>query len=210
MRQESLKFTVGLTGGIASGKTAVSNRFAEAGASIVDTDVIARDVVMPGQPAFAEIIERFGRAMLTSDGQLDRRALREVVFSDPQARADLEAITHPRIREQSHKAALQATGPYVVMVVPLLIESTRRIAVDRILVVDCEPATQLARLLARDGGTRSTAEAIIAAQTDRDTRLAAADDVIVNDSNEQDLTRAVDTLHRRYLILAAEHGNVAK
>lgn len=210
MQHESRKFTVGLTGGIASGKTAVSDRFAAAGASIVDTDVIARAVVMPGQPAYDEIIQRFGRDILSSDGQLDRRALREVVFSDPQARADLETITHPRIREQCITAVLQASGPYVVMVVPLLIESTLRSAVDRILVVDCDPATQLARLLARDGGTRATAEAIIAAQTDRETRLAAADDVIVNDSNLENLLQAVDALHQRYLLLAADHPTVAK
>lgn len=210
MRPEATKFTVGLTGGIASGKTAVSDRLAAAGATIVDTDIIAREVVEPGRPAFDEIVARFGESIVNSAGDLDRRALRELVFSDASARTDLEAITHPRIREQTLQAARQATGPYVVLVVPLLIGSTLRSAVDRILVVDCEPATQLARLLARDGGSRSTAEAIIATQTDRETRLTAADDVITNNSNQQALTKAVDELHQRYLTLATNRESVAK
>lgn len=192
-------FVVGLTGGIASGKTAVSDFFAAHGIAIVDTDLIAREIVEPGQPALFEITQRFGESIVKHGGELDRAALRERVFHDAKARQALEKITHPRIRAAARDAVNAAVGPYVVFVVPLLVESPLRYAVDRILVVDVEPPVQLARLLQRDGVSAATAEAMIAAQTDRETRLAAADDVITNSGTLDDLKHAVEQLHEQYL-----------
>lgn len=197
------KLRIGLTGGIASGKTTVSDSLGRLGASIVDTDVIARQVVEPGRPALQEIADRFGDAVIGADGTLDRRALRDRVFADAGERHALEAITHPRIREASLQAARDATGPYTVFVVPLLVGSDFRQFVDRVLVVDCSPALQLQRLMARDGETAESAERILSAQSDRASRLAIADDVIINDGDRGDLERRVRRLHRHYLKLAA-------
>lgn len=199
---ERKQYVVGLTGGIASGKTQVSNCLAELGATIVDTDTIARDVVAPGMPALTEIREHFGADVLLPGGELNRAWLRERVFADAGQRKALEAITHPRIRDEALSQAVRATGPYVVLVVPLLIESTLRSAVDRILVVDTTPENQLSRLLDRDGSSEATAKAIIAAQTDRSTRLEAADDVISNNASLAELRNAAIKLHEQYLEFA--------
>jgi dephospho-CoA kinase len=194
---------IGLTGGIASGKSAVADAFARRGAAIVDTDVIAREVVEPGRPALAAVVAAFGAEVLGPDGRLDRRALRRTVFADPEQRRRLEAILHPAIRAEMQRQAAAAAGPYVVIAIPLLVENGLQSQVDRVLVVDCPPEVQLARLLARDGETAEGARAILAAQATRDQRLAVADDVIVNDGSLADLEARVAALHRRYLELAS-------
>ena len=170
--------------------------------TVVDTDVIARDVVMPGAPALDEICERFGETVISNDGALDRRALRAIVFSDDKARRDLEAILHPRIRDEAFRRAAAATGPYVVIVVPLLFESPMKDAMDRILVVDCSEATQLERLMARDNESAEQGRRIMATQASRQQRLSIADDVISNDSDRESAKKAVQNLHERYLMLA--------
>lgn len=193
---------IGLTGGIASGKTAVSEMFAKLGVPVIDTDRISREVVQPGRPALAEIVEEFGEEILKPDGSLDRRALRERVFADEGRRQRLEAITHPRIRDETLRRMHNAGGPYQVIVVPLLVESGFGALVDRVLVVDCPPEVQRERLMARDTETAATAEAMMRSQTDRDTRLEAADDVVENAGTLEETRRQVEQLHRRYLALA--------
>ncbi|WP_405236892.1 dephospho-CoA kinase [Lentisalinibacter orientalis] len=193
---------IGLTGGIASGKTAVSDMFAKLGAPVIDTDRIAREVVQPGRPALAEIVEEFGEDVLNADGSLDRRALRERVFTEDGARQRLEAITHPRIRDETLRRMHNAGGPYQVIVVPLLVESGFGALVDRVLVVDCPPEVQRQRLMERDGESAGTAEAMMRSQTDRETRLDAADDVVDNAGSLEDTRRQVEHLHNRYLALA--------
>jgi dephospho-CoA kinase len=189
---------IGLTGGIASGKSAVARLFAARGVPVIDTDQIARDVVEPGQPALAELVEAFGAAILRPDGHLDRRALREQVFADPSQRRRLEALLHPRILAELERRSAAAGGPYQVLVIPLLVEGGRRTPLDRVLVVDCPEETQLARLRARDGETEAGARAMLAAQARRGDRLAAADDVIVNDGTLEQLEAAVAALDARY------------
>lgn len=190
---------IGLTGGIASGKSTVAELFAGLGAGVVDTDAIARELVVPGSPALAAIVERFGSGMLTGDGRLDRRKLRETVFDDSAARRDLEAILHPRIREAALAAADTSAAPYVLLVVPLLFESGFDALVDATLVVDCPEAVQIARLIGRDGGSPAQARAIVAAQMPREERLAAADEVIDNGGDPGRTRARVAELHARYL-----------
>jgi dephospho-CoA kinase len=198
-------FCVGLTGGIASGKSAVADRFAARGIAVVDADVAARDVVAPGQPALAEIAAVFGNGVLQADGTLDRAALRRHVFDDEAARRRLEAILHPRIRVRMREQAQRAGGPYVIVAIPLLAEGGGRLAypwLDRILVVDVPREVQLARLVRRDGIEMALAERMLAAQADRASRLAIADDVIVNEGALALLDAEVDALDRRYRALA--------
>jgi dephospho-CoA kinase len=190
---------VALTGGIASGKSLAAKRFAELGVDIIDSDVIAREIVEPGEPALAEIVARFGREVLQADGRLDRTALRHRVFADPVARRELEAITHPRIRARMRELSEAASGPYHLHVIPLLAESGRAAEFDRVIVVDCDPALQKARVQQRDGANETEAEAILAAQASRAERLAIADDVLVNDGSPAALLAAVDALHQHYL-----------
>jgi dephospho-CoA kinase len=197
---------VGLTGGIASGKSAVASAFARRGVPIVDTDRIAREVVEPGTPALAAVVAEFGAGVLGTDGRLDRRHLRQLVFADEARRRRLEAILHPAIRAAMADEVARAEAPYVVIAIPLLVETGQRAAVDRVLVVDCPPEVQLARLLARDHETPAGARAILAAQADRAARLAVADDVLENTGSLADLDRAVGDLHERYLGLAAAAG----
>jgi len=192
---------VGLTGGIASGKSTVANMFATRGVDIVDTDLISREIVAPGQPALDEIVARFGNHVLRDDGSLDRKALRAIIFSDPNQRRLLELILHPRIRDESMLQASRATGAYLMIVVPLLVESPMQDYMHRILVVDCDVDTQLKRLLDRDAENEDQARKMIAAQASREQRLAIADDVVVNDGNLQQLESQVDMLHQRYLSL---------
>lgn len=190
---------IGLTGGIASGKSTVADLFADRGATIIDTDVIAREVVMPGQPALREIAEEFGDSVLTDTGELDRAAMRRVVFADDTRRQELESILHPRIREETWRQADLAEGPYQLIVVPLLAESPMRHSMDRVLVVDVPESVQLERLLARDKGDAEQARRMIDAQASREERLAIADDVIRNDGSLADTEKQVDDLHRQYL-----------
>jgi len=198
-------FCVGLTGGIASGKSAVADRFAARGIAVVDADVAAREVVAPGQPALADIVAAFGDDVLQADGTLDRAALRRHVFGDDAARRRLEAILHPRIRVRMHEQARRAGGPYVIVAIPLLAEGGGRLAypwLDRILVVDVPREVQLARLVRRDGIELPLAERMLAAQADRASRLAISDDVIVNEGALALLDAEVDALDRRYRALA--------
>ncbi|MEI8299450.1 MAG: dephospho-CoA kinase [Pseudomonadota bacterium] len=194
---------IGLTGGIASGKSAVAAAFGELGAPVIDTDLLAREVVEPGQSALAAVVAAFGPSVLGADGRLDRRGLRTLVFADPERRRTLEAILHPAIRELT-QARIEATNaPYVIIAIPLLAEGGRQGRVDRVLVVDCPLELQRQRLLARDGETAAGADAILAAQASRAQRLAIADEVIDNTGTLEALGPAVAALHRRYLSLAA-------
>jgi dephospho-CoA kinase len=198
----SSPFRVALTGGIASGKSTVANLFARHGVPLIDTDVIAREVVEPGQPALAAVVAEFGPGILDEDGRMDRRRMRERVFGDPGARQRLEAILHPAIRTEMERQSARAAGPYQVLVIPLLAESGRRDHVDRVLVVDAPEELQVERVMQRDRVTREQALAALGAQAKRDARLAFADDVIVNDGDPDALAARVDALHRRYLELA--------
>lgn len=212
-------FRIGLTGGIASGKSRAAEVFAELGVPVIDSDVIAREVVAPGSTGLAAVRARFGDGVLSPDGSLDRRALRERVFTDPAARRDLEAITHPAIRQKMAEDSARAGGPYQVHVIPLLAEGARRAAdaaaaagaaaptgrprgLDRILVIDCPEETQVARVMARDRVDETGARAVLAAQASRTDRLSIADDVILNDRGPEALEAAVRALHTRYLALA--------
>jgi dephospho-CoA kinase len=206
------RLRIGLTGGIASGKSTVAQRFLELGVPVIDADESARSVVASGSPGLAEVIRTFGTNMLTENGELDRRALRNLIFADPERRRELESILHPLIQADMESRAAASVGPYVVMAIPLLVEGGRRDRVHRLLVVDVDEQTQLQRLMARDGGTHQQAEAILAAQASRASRLKAADDVLLNAGTVQDLRHAVDQLHQRYLslseTLAARDGHL--
>ena len=191
-------YRIGLTGGIASGKSTVADMFAELGAAVIDTDVIAREVVQPGEPALEEIRERFGDAVIDATGNLDRAAMRKLVFSDATARLDLEAILHPRIGAEARLQANAASGPYQLIVVPLLLDSPLRQFVDRILVVDCDEQTQLQRLLARDTETVEQARRILSAQASRKARLAIADDVVNNDRGLEKTRQQVLKLDQKF------------
>jgi len=196
-------FRVVLTGGIASGKSAVANEFGKLGVPIIDTDELAREVVEPGQPALAAIVERFGPGALDAQGRLDRRRMRERVFENPAERQALEAIVHPAIRAAQQAKTAAAVGPYQIHVVPLLAGTRSQSLYDRVLVVDCARETQRSRLLRRDGITEQLAEQMLAAQATREQRLAIADDVLNNDGNIEELPHKTAVLHQRYLQLAA-------
>ena len=195
---------VGLTGGIGSGKTVVSDRFAELGAPVIDTDVLAREVVEPGEPALERLVEAFGRDVLQTDGRLDRKRLREVVFSDAESKHRMESILHPVIRDrlQSHLASLQA--PYCIIVVPLLVETNFHEIVDRVLVVDAPRERRILWVMTRNGMTRNEVERIIETQATPEGRLRIAHDVINNDTDLMELREKVDRLHSKYLALAGQ------
>lgn len=200
------RLSIGLTGGIASGKSTVAQRFRELGVAVIDADEAARAVVAPGLPGLAQVVARFGTSVLGAGGELDRRALRERIFADSDSRRDLEAILHPLIRGHMARLAENAAGPYLVMAIPLLIEGGTRADFDRILVVDVDEATQLARILSRDGVTLTQARAILAAQASRAERLAKADDILENRGSIEELRVGVDRLHERYRELAARRA----
>jgi dephospho-CoA kinase len=198
----SRPFRVGLTGGIASGKSTAAKFFGALGVPIIDTDQLARDVVEPGQPPLERLIERFGPSILTEDGHLDRPALRDIVFSDPKARADLEALTHPAIGAAVETRSAEVGGVYQVLVIPLLVEKSLGSQLDRVVVVDCDEELQIRRLQARDGSTLEQARAILNVQTSRAARLKAAHDVIKNDGDMSAVRDQVGKLHAHYLELA--------
>lgn len=199
----TLAYVVGLTGGIASGKSAVARRFEARGTPVHDADVAARVVVEPGSAGLAEIVEAFGEGVLDAQGRLDRAAMRRRVFTDDAAKHRLEAIIHPRVREWLRQRALAEPAPYCLLAVPLLAEHIADYRwLDRILLVDVPEAVQLERLIARDGIDRPLAERMLAQQASRAERLALADDVIDNSGSEAALDAHVDALHRRYLALA--------
>lgn len=207
----SRPYRVALTGGIASGKSTVANLFAARGVPLVDTDLIARQVVEPGQPALAAVAAAFGTGVLDPDGRLDRRRLREIVFSDAAARGRLEAILHPAIRAEMERQSVAAAGagPYQILVIPLLVEGGRRDHVDRVLVVDTPESMQVARLMARDAVTREQAEASLRAQATRAARRDMADDVVTNTGRIEDLHDQVDALHSHYVNYARARHDLA-
>ena len=197
------RFSVGLTGGIGSGKSAVADLLAQQGAAIIDTDQIAHALTAPSGAAIRPIAEQFGDSFLTPEGALDRAAMRERVFSDAAAKRQLEAILHPLIRQQTRIEAERVPGSYLVFVVPLLVESGRwKDSVDRVLVVDCSEALQIERVMRRSQLSAEQVRAIMETQASREARLAVADDVIVNDQALDTLEQAVVALHQRYLALA--------
>lgn len=195
---------VGLTGGVASGKSTVERAFQELGVPVIDADQVAREVVKPGQPALERIAARFGADILLPDGSLDRRALRALVFADEDARRALEGITHPAIRERLRQWREALTAPYGVLSAAILVEAGLNSLCDRVLVVDASRDTQLRRLMARDGVDAALAEQMLAAQATREQRLEAADDVIVNENGIGTISEWVASCHAFYLQLA--HG----
>lgn len=199
-------YIIGLTGGVASGKSAVETCFRTLGVVVADADIAARDAVAAGSDGLAEVMTAFGAGVLAADGSLDRPAMRRRVFADPDARRQLEAIVHPRVRKALADACRAAPGPYAVASIPLLAEGGGRDAypwLDRILVVDVPEDVQLARLLHRDGIDEALAQTMIGAQATRRQRLAIADDVIVNDRGLDALPAQVEALDRLYRRLAA-------
>ena len=196
------RFTVGLTGGIASGKSMVADWLHALGAAIVDTDLMAREVTEAGSPALAEISLQLGQDLIAADGTLDRPRLRSLIFSDPLVRTRLEALLHPRIRKAAWERAAATPGSYLVMVIPLLAETGFTAGIDRVLVVDAPRELQLKRLRARDGATYREARAIIAAQATRRLRRSLAHDVLMNDGTPEALRQQVEKLHHAYLLQA--------
>jgi dephospho-CoA kinase len=198
LMQASQPLVVAVTGGVASGKSELTRRFEALGAPVIDADLIARELVLPGLPALAEIVERFGASMLNAAGELDRAALRARVFSHPAEREALEAILHPRVRQAMRERAQAAAAPYVLLAIPLLVESGHYDWVHRVLVVDTPKQVQIARVMARDGIDHEAAQRMLAAQASRQARLARASDVVVNDGPVEALDAAVQRLDRWY------------
>lgn len=204
-----MSFVVGLTGGIGSGKSAAAERFAALGAAVVDTDAIAHALTAPGGAAIPAISAAFGPGSISTDGSLDRAAMRARVFSQPQARRELEGILHPMIRTESERQIMQSQAPYVILAVPLLIEAGNyRERCDRICIVDCPEAMQIERVQRRSGLDETQVRAIMSTQASRETRLAAADDVLDNSSTLAALHTQVDALHARYLAAAGTTPSV--
>lgn len=199
-----MRYTVALTGGIGSGKSTVANAFADLGINVIDADIIARQVVEPGTPALRAIAEHFGADMIAADGTLQRRALRERIFAYPEEKNWLNALLHPLIQQETQRQIQQATSPYVLWVVPLLVENSLYKKANRVLVVDVSPETQLKRTMQRDDVTREHVEQILAAQVTREARLAVADDVIDNNGTPDAIASDVARLHAHYLQLASQ------
>lgn len=197
-------FVVGITGGIGSGKSAVSDRFKRLGIKVVDADIASREVVKPGKPALVAISQHFGSDVIQADGSLDRARLRSLVFADPNERIWLERLLHPLINEYLRQELASATSPYAILVSPLMMETGQSRFTHRMLVVDVPEHVQLARTMARDSNNEAQVKAIMAAQASREARLATADDVIQNDAGFEALDAAVMQLHERYLELAAK------
>jgi len=202
MHPRSLR--IGLTGGIASGKSAAARAFAALGVPVIDADQVAREVVAPGEACLQAVKEEFGSGVLADDGSLDRRALREIVFADPARRRRLEAILHPEIGRRIRAWLEAQDAPYVILESPLLLETSQHRLVDRVLVIDVSEALQLTRTMTRDQCDEARARAILAAQMPRALRLQRAQDIIVNDSGLEELGRQVTDLHQRYQALARE------
>lgn len=200
-------YVVAITGGIGSGKTTVANQFAELGIEVVDADIIAREVVEPGTSALAAIAAHFGADVIAPDGRLDRRQLRERVFTDPQAKDWLNALLHPLIRSEMQRQCAAARSPYCLLVVPLLVENRLTALANRVLVIDVDEATQIERTCRRDGVSREQAEAILAAQASRTERLAAADDVLDNQNGTPEAIKSrIFALHETYLVFASQQA----
>lgn len=195
----SLPYVVGLTGGIGSGKSAVTREFERLGIEIVDADIVSREVVAPGSEGLAEVVAEFGHDILDESGNIDRRKLREIVFQDERKRLRLEAILHPRIRDRIDEMLAAVRSEYAILCVPLMVEKRGYENVDRLLVVDCPEELQIARVMARDELTQPQVEAIMQTQATRESRLAVADDVVENSDTLEALRPQVDRLHQRYV-----------
>lgn len=199
-----MRYTVALTGGIGSGKSTVANAFADLGINVIDADIIARQVVEPGQPALNAIAEHFGSDVIAADGSLQRRVLRERIFAAPEEKSWLNGLLHPLIQQETQRQFQQTTSPYILWVVPLLVENALYKKADRVLVVDVTPEIQRLRTMQRDDVTREHVEQILAAQATREARLAVADDVIDNNGAPDAIASDVARLHARYLQLASQ------
>lgn len=195
-------FVVGLTGGIGSGKSAVSGRFEQLGITVVDADIVAREVVQPGEPALKSIAQQFGSAILLEDGNLNRATLRKIVFDQPEKRDWLEQLLHPLIRERILLQLTQAASAYAILASPLLLETDQHLLVDHTVVVDVDEATQISRTAMRDDTDSNQVKAIIAAQMPRGDKLARADSLIDNSGSEELLQPQIEALHNRFLTLA--------
>ena len=196
---------IGLTGGIGSGKSTVAAEFGKLGVPVIDTDQLARELVAPGRPALGEIVAHFGPHALRGNGELDRDYLRARIFSDSSDKQALEAILHPRIRQCVRERLATITGPYCIVVIPLLLETRQTDLIDRILVIDAPEKEQLKRVAARDGLSHNVVAGIMAAQADRETRLSAADDIIVNDADMGSLVGRIRELHMYFMDISHEH-----
>lgn len=195
-------FIVGLTGGIGSGKSAVSKRFEQLGITVVDADIVAREVVLPGEPALNKIARQFGSDILLGDGNLNRTALRKIIFDQPEKREWLEQLLHPLIRERILLQLTQASSPYAILASPLLLETDQHLLVDHTVVVDIDEATQISRTTVRDSTDTAQVKAIIAAQMPREERLAHADTIIDNSGSEELLQPQIEALHNRFVTLS--------
>ncbi|TXY21299.1 dephospho-CoA kinase [Vibrio mimicus] len=205
-RTTAMSFVVALTGGIASGKTTVANLFHEHfGIDLVDADVIAREVVEPGTDGLKAITAHFGQTILNQDGSLNRTALRERIFADPEQKTWINQLLHPMIRQRMQQALAQTTSPYTLLIVPLLVENQLQNMADRVLVVDVEESIQIERTIARDNVSIEQAQAILAAQATRAQRLAIADDVLKNDAKNQKLLPQITLLHQKYLAMSRQN-----
>ncbi|MGS4817484.1 dephospho-CoA kinase [Raoultella terrigena] len=205
-----MRYTVALTGGIGSGKSTVADAFSHLGVNVIDADVIARQVVEPGTPALLAIAARFGQQMINDDGTLNRRSLRERIFAHAEDKTWLNALLHPLIQQETRRQMQAASSPYVLWVVPLLVENNLVANADRVLVVDVAKETQIARTILRDRVSREHAERILAAQATREQRLAAADDVIENMGPQDAIASDVARLHEKYLMLASQAASQEK
>jgi len=195
---------IALSGGIASGKTYVSNKFSSLGVDIIDTDIIAHEIVLPGRSALEEITDNFGKSVLQKDGALNRKLMRKIVFEDSKKRLILESILHPKIQNEVKNKISSLNGPYQIIVVPLLTKSPILKQVNRILIIDCDEKKQLKRLIERDGISTKLASQIMSSQSDRKERLSIADDIILNDDDFDSLDTQIINLHRCYLDLSKE------
>ncbi|TXY06832.1 dephospho-CoA kinase [Vibrio mimicus] len=205
-RATIMSFVVALTGGIASGKTTVANLFHEHfGIDLVDADVIAREVVEPGTDGLKAIAAHFGQTILNQDGSLNRTALRERIFADPEQKTWINQLLHPMIRQRMQQALAQTTSPYTLLIVPLLVENQLQNMADRVLVVDVEERIQIERTIARDNVSIEQTQAILAAQATRAQRLAIADDVLKNDAKNQKLLPQITLLHQKYLAMSRQN-----
>ena len=199
---------IALTGGIGAGKSTVADRFAELGVPVIDADILAREQVRSGSEGLQEIARSFGPGVLTDDGELDRRRLRQLVFDNPTARRRLEGILHPRIRAQMRERITRTDAPYVVLVIPLLVENAQADLADRILVVDAPEALQIERASRRDHQSHAQIRAVLEAQCSREERNALADDLIINDGSLQELLDKATALHNRYMSLVRDKKNI--
>lgn len=201
-----MALVIGLTGGIASGKTTVANLFQQQfGIEVVDADVVAREVVEPGSAGLNAIVERFGNQILTPQGSLDRAQLREIIFSQPNEKQWINALLHPMIRQRMHHQLQQVQSAYALLVIPLMVENNLQSLANKVIVVDVEPEIQIARTMHRDGVDAKQAESILASQATREQRLAIADYVIKNSTENQKLLPQITELHQKFLEMSREN-----